>query len=158
MTKKSASAPKKMGRPSSFSEKLANRIIDLAKTGKTDKEIADKIGISLTTLSNWKSNFPDFLEALKGSKNVADQMVVASLFQRAIGYSYATVKFVSTKQGVEAMDYIEHCPPDVTACIFWLKNRQRKAWRDASKQDDHGDVSKPIPLAYVPKSQREKVS
>jgi hypothetical protein len=27
--------------------------------------------------------------------------------------------------------YIEHVPPDVTACIFWLKNRDPTAWRDA---------------------------
>jgi hypothetical protein len=26
--------------------------------------------------------------------------------------------------------YQEHIPPDVTACIFWLKNRRPKEWRD----------------------------
>jgi len=25
-------------------------------------------------------------------------------------------------------------PPDVTACIFWLKNRNPKRWRDAQHQ------------------------
>ena len=27
--------------------------------------------------------------------------------------------------------YQEHVPPDVTACIFWLKNRDPARWRDA---------------------------
>ena len=27
--------------------------------------------------------------------------------------------------------YIEHVPPDVTACIFWLKNRDPQHWRDS---------------------------
>ena len=27
--------------------------------------------------------------------------------------------------------YVEHCPPDVTAGIFWLKNRDPAHWRDA---------------------------
>jgi hypothetical protein len=27
--------------------------------------------------------------------------------------------------------YREHVPPDVTACIFWLKNRDPTHWRDA---------------------------
>jgi hypothetical protein len=27
--------------------------------------------------------------------------------------------------------YREHVPPDVTACIFWLKNRDPAHWRDA---------------------------
>jgi hypothetical protein len=26
--------------------------------------------------------------------------------------------------------YVEHVPPDVTACIFWLKNRDPAHWRD----------------------------
>jgi hypothetical protein len=27
--------------------------------------------------------------------------------------------------------YIEHVPPDTTAAIFWLKNRDPARWRDA---------------------------
>jgi hypothetical protein len=27
--------------------------------------------------------------------------------------------------------YVEHVPPDVTACIFWLKNRDPQHWRDS---------------------------
>jgi hypothetical protein len=32
--------------------------------------------------------------------------------------------------------YIEHGPPDVTACIFWLKNSDPEHWRD-SQQLEH---------------------
>jgi hypothetical protein len=32
--------------------------------------------------------------------------------------------------------YIEHVPPDVTACLFWLKNRDPQHWRD-SQQLEH---------------------
>jgi hypothetical protein len=32
--------------------------------------------------------------------------------------------------------YVEHVPPDVTACIFWLKNRDPRHWRD-SQQMEH---------------------
>jgi hypothetical protein len=28
---------------------------------------------------------------------------------------------------------LEHVPPDVTACIFWLKNRKPADWRDAQR-------------------------
>jgi hypothetical protein len=29
--------------------------------------------------------------------------------------------------------YVEHVPPDVTACIFWLKNRDPQHWRDTQQ-------------------------
>jgi hypothetical protein len=32
--------------------------------------------------------------------------------------------------------YIEHVPPDVTAGIYWLKNRNPQLWRD-SQQLEH---------------------
>ena len=31
--------------------------------------------------------------------------------------------------------YIEHVPPDVTACIFWLKNRDPQHWRDVQQME-----------------------
>ena len=61
-----------------------------------------------------------------------------SLYERANGYSYDAVKiFMPTgaKKPVYA-PYVEHVPPDVTACIFWLKNRDPQHWRD-SQQLEH---------------------
>ena len=31
------------------------------------------------------------------------------------------------------MPYREHVSPDVTACIFWLKNRKPAEWRDVQQ-------------------------
>lgn len=33
------------------------------------------------------------------------------------------------------LPYREHVPPDVTACIFWLKNRKPADWRDAQQME-----------------------
>jgi hypothetical protein len=30
-------------------------------------------------------------------------------------------------------EYIEHVPPDTTAAIFWLKNRDPQHWRDTQQ-------------------------
>jgi hypothetical protein len=32
---------------------------------------------------------------------------------------------------VTRVSIVEHVPPDVTAQIFWLKNRKPRQWRDA---------------------------
>jgi hypothetical protein len=38
--------------------------------------------------------------------------------------------------GLTKVPYVEHVPPDVTACIFWLKNRDPEHWRD-TRQHEH---------------------
>jgi hypothetical protein len=55
-----------------------------------------------------------------------------SLHQRAVGYEFDAVKIFCDKNGkITKVPYRQHVPPDVTACIFWLKNRDPAHWRDA---------------------------
>jgi hypothetical protein len=63
------------------------------------------------------------LHALKAGKAFH---VERSLYQRAVGYSHDAVKVfmpAGAKKPVYA-PYVEHVPRDVTACLFWLKNRR----------------------------------
>ena len=63
--------------------------------------------------------------------------VERSLYQRANGYNYEAVKIfmpAGSKQPV-VVHYIEHIPPDVTAGMFWLKNRDPVNWRDVQNVD-----------------------
>jgi hypothetical protein len=55
-----------------------------------------------------------------------------SLYTRAVGYSYEAVKIfmpAGRSKPVYA-PYTEHVPPDVTAGIYWTKNRMPDRWRD----------------------------
>jgi hypothetical protein len=55
-----------------------------------------------------------------------------SLYSRAVGYSFNSEKIFCNKDGeVTRVPIVEHVPPDVTAQIFWLKNRDPANWRDA---------------------------
>jgi hypothetical protein len=57
-----------------------------------------------------------------------------SLYNRANGYSYEAEKIFCDKNGkVTRVPYREHVPPDVTAWIFWLKNRDPAHWRATFK-------------------------
>ena len=53
-----------------------------------------------------------------------------SLYQRANGYNYEATKIFmpAGRQKPVYAPYIEHVPPDVTARIFWLKNRDPEHW------------------------------
>lgn len=71
-----------------------------ARNGLTEVQMAGNIGISARTLLNWKKrSIPIFL-ALKKGKEVSDYQVENALFKSAL-------------EG------------NVTAQIFWLKNRKR---------------------------------
>jgi hypothetical protein len=143
------------GRQTKFSDKLVEKALDLAAVGATDVQIAKAIGVDVSTLDVWKSSRMDFQGALKAAKNIADQMVVASLYRRACGYSHQAIKFFCHEGEVIAQEYTQHYAPDVTACIFWLKNRQRKNWRDVNKDDQpQGNVT--ISMAYEPNKKGKK--
>ena len=117
----------------------------LARRGCSDEEIAGAFGVSVRTVYNWKKAHPEFLQALNECKGKADEAVVESLYAKACG----KVKRV-TKKKRDVLDkmkpkFIEGCskrgheetlPPDTTAMIYWLKNRQPELWRDRPKQDD----------------------
>jgi hypothetical protein len=141
-----ATALAKMGRPTAFNQKLTQKMLELAAQGKTSAEIADACGIPLRTFNNWISRYDDFGAAIRESKAIADELVVASLFSRAMGYSHPAVKILSTKEGIEVVPYTEHYPPDPTSMIFWLKNRQPKKWRDAQRLElDNVTKQEPLP-------------
>jgi hypothetical protein len=65
--------------------------------------------------------------------------VERSLYQRAIGFEYDAVKVFNAKGRPLVVPYRHVVPPDVTAQIFWLKNRRPERWRDVHKYE-HGGV------------------
>nr|DAV18236.1 MAG TPA: terminase small subunit [Caudoviricetes sp.] len=64
------------------------RVQGWARDGLSDEQIAKNIGISRSTLNDWKKRFPDISDTLKKGKDVADREVENALFKRAVGFSY----------------------------------------------------------------------
>jgi transcriptional regulator with XRE-family HTH domain len=124
-----------------FKKEFVRQVYAIALLGGKEEEIADILGVSVRTVNYWKSKSSEFLHALKSGKIGADANVADSLYQRALGYSHKAVKiFADPKTGKKVIvPFTERFPPDTTACIFWLKNRQRELWRD--KFDVEHDVS-----------------
>lgn len=76
-----------------------------ARDGLTEEQIAHNIGISASTLREWKGRFPAFSAAIKKGKEVVDYAVENALLKRALS-------------------------GDTGAICFWLKNRRPDKWRD----------------------------
>jgi len=106
-----------------------------ARDGLTDDQIAHNIGVSRSTLSQWKIAYPDILNALKEGKEYVDIQVENALLKRALGYDYQEKRIeVSEKDGRKVVQTIKHVPGDTTAQIFWLKNRRPDKWRNNDRE------------------------
>lgn len=122
------------GRPSSYHDSYPKQAEKLCQLGATDAQIADFFEVAQSTIYLWKHQHPEFSEALKAGKEFADERVVRSLYQRAVGYEQDEVKIFMPAGASEPVyaPYRARVQADTTAAIFWLKNRRPEEWRDRS--------------------------
>ena len=124
------------GRPTQYKTEYNEQVYKLCLLGADDKKIADFFNIQESTLNLWKKKHPEFMESIKKGKEIADFEIAQSLYFRAKGYECKATKFATFNGEItDSQEYIEHLPPDTTAAIFWLKNRQKDIWRDKTEQE-----------------------
>lgn len=114
-----------------------------AKDGLTDEQIAINMGIKRQTIYEWKNRFPDITYALKQGKEVIDRQVENALLRRALGYEYEeTTKELTENNELGVTKIVTKTQaPDVTAQIFWLKNRKPAEWRDKRETEHSGTIT-----------------
>lgn len=125
-----------------------------ARNGLTDEQIASNIGISRDTLYTWKKKYPDISDTLKRGKEIVDIEVENALLKRALGYEYeeVTTGLVWDKKTNDYKERVtktvkKQVAPDVTAAIFWLKNRKPDGidgWRDKKDVSVAANISNPF--------------
>lgn len=123
--------------------------------GGTDEQLAEHLGVAERTVKNWYSAHPEFGEAVRRGKALADGEVAASLYERARGFRCREQQAIKVREityadngkklreveRVEVVD-VERCyPPDTVACIFWLKNRASGDWRDKIDHEHGGKLT-----------------
>ena len=158
----------KGGAPTKYKAVYANQVKQLCLLGLTDKEISIFFGISVSTFNNWKLNHPRLLEALRGSKILADGQVAEGLFKRAIGFNYDEVSYERVSVNLLQLEgesikvdawkkkvITKFAVPDVGAQTLWLMNRQKNNWR--SKQVDEFENLPEGALDEIIKRLKEKI-
>lgn len=113
------------GRPSTYEEWIEDGVLNdkliltegWKREGLSDEQIAHNLGIALSTLSDYKNKYPEFSEAIKRGKEVVDFEVENALYRTAM-------------EG------------NVTAQIFWLKNRKKEQWREKQEYNSDEELSK----------------
>ena len=123
--------------------------------GANDQDLANLFNVETRTIYEWKLRHKNFAQALRSGKEIADSNVALSFYKRACGFKTSEVK---TKQvlvpdderleGYDEMKVVEvittekEVPPDSTAAIMWLKNRNAANWKDKQEVTTHHTVDK----------------
>lgn len=133
-----------------------------ARNGLTDEQIAKKMGVSRSTLNEWKEKYPDISDTLKKGKEVVDSMVENALLKRALGYTSEETtselrydKKTGKKDLVITKRVRKEVPPDTTAAIFWLKNRKPDVFRDRQEVEVAGLAEEQSKLAELLEQRRK---
>ncbi len=133
-----------MARPSKYKPEYADLAYKYCLLGAKDTELAAFFDVDEATVNRWKDAYPDFAEALKNGKDRADAEISSKLFHRARGYSHKEDKIFNNNGEPLIVPTVKHYPPDTTAAIFWLKNRQRGKWRDVRNTEVTGQDGGPV--------------
>lgn len=103
-----------------------------SRDGLSKEQIAHNIGIGRTTLYEWEQKQPNIADALKKGREVVDFEVENALLKNAM-------------EG------------NVTAQIFWLKNRKKEQWREKVEYSaDEKELTKLDELLGEIKKQADK--
>lgn len=119
-----------------------------ARDGIIDEDIAKKLGVAYSTFRSYRDQYEALSAALKRGKEVADVEVENALFKRALGYRYDEITKEPDEDGnlFISKRVTKEVQPDVTAQIFWLKNRRPDVWRD--KKDVDGNIQGELQVIF----------
>jgi len=105
-----------------------------SRDGYTCEDIAGKMGISPTTLKNYRKKNNEIENAIRKGKDVIDYAVESALLKLATGATSKEIKVIATFrdgkwQDIQKETLVKQHAPNVSACIHWLCNRQREKWQ-----------------------------
>ena len=118
------------GRPTDYKPEFCDIAVDACARGATIAELAEILGCHRATVHRWMAQHQKFRDSIKIAGEFADERVGFSLYERAVGYSYNSVKIMSYEGTPVVVPYVEHVPPDTNAARYWLNNRKPEQWRD----------------------------
>jgi hypothetical protein len=140
---------------------LSQTVMRLAELGLDESEIVYSLGITKRKFAALKEQ-KEIANALASGEETRARKVEDALYRRAVGFEYEELVNASTSpspdnssekrnktctgrtanpaksaEKTSAKSTIKTVIPDVTACIFWLKNRQPGKWRDSNDKTNH---------------------
>lgn len=116
----------KKGRPSKYESHVKPRFAEIRewlKSGATDKEIAENLGVNQKVFCKYKNEFSELNDLCKNGRLKAVQEIKAALFKRATGFKYTEQTITdSDKNGVTVQTYHKYALPDPASAMILLKH------------------------------------
>jgi hypothetical protein len=100
--------------------------------GASDEQLAQLFSVSPETLAGWMAEIPDFADAVRCGRNLANADVANSLYQLAVGYSHRVERVLTGRDGPMTVSFLKRHPPSHVACKTWLENRRPQDWGRAA--------------------------
>ena len=129
------------GRPTLYRPEFPDLARRFCLLGGTNEELADFFEVSRSTIDEWLRVHPEFAERVRKGRDMIDMVVADKLLTRALGYTQEGKKYVLHRGEEKELRHVVHHPPDVRACIFWLRNRRRKHWLERAQTPDESGLT-----------------
>jgi len=123
------------GRPTFYQPEYPELARRFCQLGGTNQELADFFDVSRSTIDGWLRLHPEFAEAVRHGRDLIDMVVADKLLSRIMGYTHEGKRYVAYRGEEKEIRHVVHYPPDVQACIHWLRNRRRKQWLERGKPE-----------------------
>ena len=112
-----------------------------SRDGYTYQDIANRIGISGSTLTAWRKTYPEIHEALRKGREIIDYKVENALLKSALGYKTKEVKVTTTIKFGKVVETIKEVTdkeqaPNVSAIQCWLYNRLPQKWKNMNSKSN----------------------
>ena len=131
------------GRPTIYKPENAEIARHACMLGATNEALAGRFEVCRRTIDNWIATIPEFSDAVRYGREVADEAVISALFARATGMEQKMTKVFCYRGQPVMANYTVQLPPHVPACFFWLRNRRPWQWREnrplVEEEDDDRD-------------------
>ena len=118
----------KKGRPTKFSKKEIKKIEEWAKNKYSDKEIAERLGVSSRTFSDYKKKFPELKRVINEARKPLITEAEGSLLKLVKGFISEDEIKVFDKNGILVSTTIikKKHPPQSRAIEMFLKRYDPK--------------------------------
>lgn len=125
----------KRGRKGKYETDIKPRFDEIThwlRSGATEKQIYENLGITKDTFYRYKRNYKEFYDLLKNGRQALVMQLRNTLIKKAMGFEYTEVKQYAREENGNKVTYVEKTTktalPDVAALNLCLKNYDPDNW------------------------------